>query len=204
MGAKACFSAPAQRWVLPGSGWCSENQSVVMVKSLSGFPISIPMYRLWQLQYSMNANYLNSLSGNEGKMMLLAPLKIIFFYTGINDSSKVTLKLVRRCPGWLGEGMLQLRTAVSSCYPASYPSVCQEALSAKVPFLQCWCPFLGSWLHKWTIWRLQSIVFPITLPAGSPCPLTQLATRVALPCIVMCLKSITLIIQEGGLMGVDG
>lgn len=48
----------------------------------------------------MDANDLNSLPGKGREMMLLALLKIIFFHTGINNSSKVTLKL--------GEKMLRV------------------------------------------------------------------------------------------------
>lgn len=93
----------------------------------------------------MDANELNNLPEKEGKMMLLALLKIIFFHTGIDDSSKVTLKLGEKMPRVIGRGeeTLQFRTAVS-CYPARYPWVCQETLSAKVPFPQCSCPVLGS------------------------------------------------------------
>lgn len=46
----------------------------------------------------MDANDLNNLPGKEGKVMLLVPLKMIFFHTGINDSSKVTLKIGGKLP----------------------------------------------------------------------------------------------------------
>lgn len=75
-----------------------------MVKSLSGFSFSIPMYRHWPLQYSMDANDLNNFPVKEKKMMLLAILKMFFFHTGINDSSKVTLKLGEKVPRVAGGG----------------------------------------------------------------------------------------------------
>lgn len=52
----------------------------------------------------MDANELNNLPEKEGKMMLLALLKIIFFHTGINDSLEVTLKLGEKMPRVVGEG----------------------------------------------------------------------------------------------------
>ena len=52
----------------------------------------------------MGANDLNDLPGKEGKMMLLALLKMIFFHMGINDSSKVTLKLGVKMPRMVGVG----------------------------------------------------------------------------------------------------
>lgn len=160
------------------------------------------MHCLWQLQYSIDANDLSNLPVKKEKIMLLALLKMVFFYAVIADSSKVTPKLREKMPSVAGGGSTLIQYCC--CYPARYCYVCQEALSVKVPFLQCSCPVLGSWLHKWTIWRLWSIIFPITLPAGSLCPLLQLAARMALPCHGYMLKSITLIIQEGRLMGADG
>lgn len=41
----------------------------------------------------MDANDLDNLPGKVGEIVLLALLKMIFFHTGRNDSSKVTLKL---------------------------------------------------------------------------------------------------------------
>lgn len=75
-------------------------------------------------------------------MMLLALLKMIFFLAGINDSSKVTLKLGEMMPSVAGGGSTLIQDC--GCYPARYPWVCQEALTVKVPFLQCSCPVLGS------------------------------------------------------------
>lgn len=41
----------------------------------------------------MDANDLSNLPVKKEKMMLLALLKMIFFYAGINDSSKIKIKL---------------------------------------------------------------------------------------------------------------
>lgn len=52
----------------------------------------------------MDANDPNNLLGKEGKMMLLALLKMIFFHAGINDSSTVTLKLREKMSRVVGGG----------------------------------------------------------------------------------------------------
>lgn len=65
----------------------------------------------------MDADDLDNLPGKEGKIMLPALLKVIFFHTDRNDSSNVTLKLgemLSRVVGG-GEGTLCFRTAVSCC-----------------------------------------------------------------------------------------
>lgn len=46
----------------------------------------------WQLLCSMDANDLDNLPGKEGKIVLLALLKMIFFHTDRNESSDVTLE----------------------------------------------------------------------------------------------------------------
>lgn len=46
----------------------------------------------WQLLCSMDVNDLDNLPGKEGKIAMLAHLKMIFFHTDRNESSNVTLK----------------------------------------------------------------------------------------------------------------
>lgn len=65
----------------------------------------------------MDANDLDSLPGKEGKIVLIVLLKMIFFHTDRNDSSKLTVKsgeMSSRVVGE-GEGAFWFRTAVSCC-----------------------------------------------------------------------------------------
>lgn len=178
---KASFLAPAQRWALfthwllfRNAVFCNVVRSCLLLTypGLSALTSAVQYGYQWHMR---------NLPGKERKIMLL-DLRLIFFLFPhrLNDPPQITLKFceeMHRIAGG-GEGVHHCRTAVSWCIQ---PGIWQGTLPDKLPFLLCSGPVLGSRLHKQSIWKLWSIIFSATLPVGSPCPLTQLAARVALP-----------------------
>lgn len=103
-----------------------------------------------------------------------------------------------------GEATCRCRTAVR-CLPSQVSQGEPGRFQQKCPF--CGAPALfcraGS-MNGLRGWRLWSAIFPLPLPAGSPCPLAQTAAGVALPCRSCVLKEHYPDYLGGGLMAADG